>query len=219
VGIDNRVGLRHAGQCTFTPPDDDVRAGVVGRGVWSVLKIRVLRMMVFSQGLRAALVEQANAAAPARSRRHRWWIGASVFAGVGLVGGVGVATAGFFVEPGADAVIQMEDPVIASYVGTQTIELGPAPEGATSIFVELTCLSPGTMYWQGGASMTCSDQDVGATGATGSMSLPLTAGQRTTVVTTSDPSVSYRASVTYESRTRTEWAVNDNGDTYGIMND
>ncbi|WP_159616575.1 hypothetical protein [Arthrobacter zhaoguopingii] len=61
----------------------------------------------FAQKLRSALVKQVNASSPARARRRRWWVGAGIFAGVGLVGGVGAATAGFFVEPGADIVTEV----------------------------------------------------------------------------------------------------------------
>lgn len=169
----------------------------------------------FSQGLRTALVEQVTAASPARARRHRWWIGTGVFAGVGLIGGVGATAAGFLVEPGADVVTEYGNPVSGSYTGPQTIELGAAPDSATSIKVELTCLSGGTIYLPDGASTTC--PDVG-TGAMTSTSLALSPGQDSLAVGTSAAEVSYQVHIIYTSRTPTDWAVNENGDTYGATN-
>lgn len=171
---------------------------------------------LFAQGLRASLVEQVQATSPTPVCQHRWWLGAGIFAGVALIGGVGAATAGFFTTPGADIVTEFHEPVTGTYTGTQTIELGTAPDGATHIRVELTCLSGGTIYWQDGASMTCQGAETDGPAYT---SLPLAPGQTSTEVKTSDPTVSYKADVTYENRTPTDWARNDNGDTYGIAND
>ncbi|WP_104167706.1 hypothetical protein [Arthrobacter sp. SX1312] len=169
----------------------------------------------FAQGLRTALIEQVNATSPARVRRHRWWIGAGVFAGIGLIGGVGATAAGFLVEPGADVVTEYGNPVSGTYTGPQTIELGAAPDSATSIMVELTCLSGGSIYLPDGAGTTC--PDIG-TGAITSTSLALSPGQNSLEVRTSAADVSYQAHITYTSTTPTDWAVNENGDTYGATN-
>lgn len=166
----------------------------------------------FSHGLRSALIEQVRATSSTRRRRHRWWVGAGLFAGIGLAGGVGAATAGFFTEPGADIVTSLDDPLAGTYTGTQSIELGEQPEGATHLTIELTCLTAGTLYWQDGANMTCAS---GEEGTTSTGSLPLSPGQHTTEVRTSDPNVKYEATIAYENRTSTELAVNANGDTYG----
>jgi hypothetical protein len=169
----------------------------------------------FRQGLRSALIEQVNTASPARVRRHRWWIGAGALAGVGLIGGVGATAAGFLVEPGADVVVEYGNPVSGTYTGPQTIELGAAPASATSIKIELTCLSGGTIYLAGGASTTCHDLD---TGAVSSTFLALSPGQDFLEVGTSAAAVSYQAHIIYTSRTPTDWAVNEDGDTYGATN-
>ncbi len=169
----------------------------------------------FSQGLRTALIGQVNAASPTRARRHRWWIGAGVFAGVGLIGGVGATAAGFLVEPGAEVVVEYGNPVSGTYTGPQTIELGAAPASATAIKIELTCLSGGTIYLPDGASTTC--PDIG-TGAVSSTSLAFSPGQDSVEVGTSAADVSYQAHIIYTSRTPTDWAVNENGDTYGVTN-
>jgi hypothetical protein len=171
----------------------------------------------FGQGLRSVLVKQVNEASPARVRRHRWWVGAGIFAGVGLIGGVGAAAAGFFTEPGADVVTQVAASAEGVHTGTQTIDLGPAPEGSTHISTELTCLSAGTLYWEDGASMGCGADDIESWPALYTM--PLQPGQHSTEIRTSAPDVRYRLKATYVNQTPTEWAVNENGDTYGVENE
>jgi hypothetical protein len=170
----------------------------------------------FAQGLRAVLVQRVNAASPARARRHRWWVGAGIFAGVGLIGGVGAAAAGFFTEPGADIVTEVAAPAEGIHTGTQTVNLGPAPEGATHISMELTCLSVGTLYAEDGASMGCGPDGIDGWGG---FTIALEPGQHSTEIRTSTPEVRYRLRATYVNRTPTEWAVNENGDTYGAAND
>jgi hypothetical protein len=167
--------------------------------------------------IRSLILEYAaTAPKPAPARRHRWWVGAGIFAGAGLIGGVGAAAAGFFTEPGADIVTEIAAPAEGDYTGTQTIELGPAPEGATHIFTELTCLSTGTLYWEDGASMGCGADDIESWPALYTM--PLQPGQHSTEIRTSAPDVRYRLMATYVNQTPTEWAVNENGDTYGAVN-
>ena len=165
---------------------------------------------------RLILEHAATAPKPARARRHRWWVGAGIFTGVGLVGGAGAVAAGFFTEPGGDIVTEVAVPSEGDYMGTQTIDLGPAPEGATHISTELTCLSAGTLYWEDGASMGCGPKDIGTRPALYTM--PLKPGQHSTEVRTSTPEVRYRLKATYVNQTPTEWAVNENGDTYGAAN-
>ncbi|GAB3537791.1 hypothetical protein GCM10027403_22750 [Arthrobacter tecti] len=174
----------------------------------------------FSRGLRETLVSRVEASRkshPAgRRRRRRWQFGAGVIAAVGLAGGAGAATAGFFHIPGSDIVTQVSEPTEDVYTGTTSIELGPAPEDATHIFVELTCLSAGTLYWEDGASSICSAADPPSWGG---YTMPLQPGQHSTKVRTSGPEVKFRARATYVNETPTEWAVNENGHTYGGPND
>ncbi len=170
----------------------------------------------FAQRLRSVLVEQVDASSPARVRRRRWWVGVGVFAGVGLVGGVGAATAGFFTVPGADIVTEVAAPAERVHTGTQTVDLGPAPEGATHISMELACLSAGTLYAEGGASMSCSPNGIDGWGG---FTIALKPGKHSTEIRTSTPEMRYRLRATYVNQTPTEWAVNENGDTYGAPND
>lgn len=170
----------------------------------------------FAEGLRASLVDQVNASSPARAPRPAWWVGLGAFAGIGLLGGVGAAAAGLFSEPGSDVVTDVQETITATYTGTQLLEVGDAPIGATHIRIDLTCLSPGTVYWPDGGSMVCRTGDEGSSGAG---SFPLSPGQASLEIRADDPGMSYEAKTTYENRTQTEWAVNDSGDTYGAAND
>ncbi|MHA7262209.1 peptidase M56 family protein [Arthrobacter sp. TMN-37] len=170
----------------------------------------------FGQGLRAVLVSRVNASSPADLRRHRWWVRAGVFAGVGLVGGAGAAAAAFLVEPGGDIVTALATADEGVYTGSQAIELGQAPPGATHITMELTCLSAGTLYWEDGASMSCGPNDLEARGG---YTIALNPGERSTGIRTSEPDVRYRLEATYVNKAPTEWAVNENGDTYGTAKD
>jgi hypothetical protein len=171
----------------------------------------------FGQGLRSVLVSQVNEASPARARRHRWWVGTGIFAGVGLVGGVGAAAAGFFTEPGGDIVTQVGSPTSGTFTGSHTFDLGPAPEGATHFTVKMTCLSgAGTLSSDDGGFITCPEDQ---NGTSQPQPITLVDGQHSTKIRASDPNLTYTAQLTYMTRTETEWAVNENGDTYGAAND
>jgi hypothetical protein len=171
----------------------------------------------FGQGLRSVLVKQVNEASPVHTRWHRWWVGAGIFAGAGLIGGVGAATAGFFTEPGGDVVTQIGSPTSGTFTGSHTFHLGTAPEGATHFTVKLTCLNgAGTLSMDDGGFITCpGDQN----GTSQPQPIALIDGQHSTKIRASDPGVTYTAQLTYMTRTETEWAVNENGDTYGAAND
>lgn len=91
------------------------------------------------------------------------------------------------------------DPVTGTYTGTTTFDLGPAPEGATTISITLTCLSPGTFSVERDRRLTCDDGvNEEAPGATTTWSLPLSAGQESTEVTTSDPDATYQVRIAYK---------------------
>ncbi len=83
---------------------------------------------VLSQALRAELVSRVQKASPAHKRkRARLWLGAGTLAGLGLLGGVGAAAAGYFVMPGSQNVTPLSPPpVTGTYEGTATIDLGGA---------------------------------------------------------------------------------------------
>lgn len=115
-----------------------------------------------SRALRAELVSRVQKVSPARKRKRvRLWLGAGTLAGLGLLGGMGAAAAGYFVMPGSRNVTPLSSPVIGTYEGTATIELGEPPEGTTGIEMELTCLAPGFLkIGEAGGGVDCGSADL-----------------------------------------------------------
>lgn len=171
---------------------------------------------VFAAGLRVALVDHVTAVAQRPQRRRRLLAGGAVLS-LGLAGG-GVAVAQeWFGLPGANIDTALAPSETAVHTGAATLDLGDAPAGANTIDLAVTCLSPGTLTFPDGASVTCSAGDVGP-GPVGSYSLPLTPGQ-TTLTIDADPDLQWSLVSTYLSRAATDWAVNARGQTYGVVND
>jgi hypothetical protein len=92
-------------------------------------------------------------------------------------------------------VIAVADPVSGTYTGTQTIELGPPPEDATHIRIDIKCLTTGILVLESGDEAVCQNGD-GATFIKSSS--PLSAGQDYFTVTANDPDIAYEAEVVYE---------------------
>ena len=171
---------------------------------------------VFAAGLRAALVEHVTAAAIVHRPRRRLLAGGLVLS-LGLAGG-GVAVAQeWFGLPGADVDTALAPSETAVHTGAATLDLGEAPADANTVDLAVTCLSPGTLTFPDGASITCAAGDAGS-GPDGSYSLPLNLGQ-TTLTIDADPDLHWSLVTTYLSRAATDWAVNARGQTYGVVND
>ncbi|MBT2537351.1 peptidase M56 family protein [Arthrobacter sp. ISL-69] len=173
----------------------------------------------FSEALRAELVSQVEKTSPARSRkRTRMWLGAGVLAGIGLLGGVGATAAGLFVVPGAKQVTPLSTPHVATYEGTATIELGDPPEGTTGIQMDFTCLTAGRFEYQDGSSSICSAADGGTRGGWSGYLVKLAPGQHSVTFTT-DPGNRWQLTAKYVNWEVTDWAVNADGNTYGMENE
>lgn len=171
----------------------------------------------YSTALRAVLVDQVTAATPHPRRRPSRRIGAGVLAGAGVLGGIGVAAAGVLLLPGEDAVEDLTTPITATYTGSQTVDLGPAPQEATHVSVALRCIDAGTFTFDDGAGITCTATDT-ALRETTDYDLPLALGQETMAVDT-DPGTRWEITTSYIERTNTDWAVNAKGDSYGVANE
>lgn len=173
----------------------------------------------FSSALRSVLTAQVFAESAAKKRRNRRiWLGAGIFAGAGLRGGVGAAAAGFSYHPGGDSVTTLSAPVFGTYSGTATVDLGTAPAGVTNLAVELTCLTPGRLVFDDGASIVCDAANPGKqSGPNGGYSIPLAPGQHTVTITT-EPGASWAIKASYVQQTTTDWAVNSHGQSYGVLN-
>ncbi|MFG2044802.1 hypothetical protein [Dactylosporangium sp. NPDC048998] len=127
-------------------------------------------------------------------------------------GGVGVSPTASPL-PGAQVVIPLTKPVTVDGAGTQTVDLGTPPSGATDIDVELSCLSAGTFYFADGASVGCSDGDVGRPPAR--YQLPLRPGQHSTTISAATGQ-RWRLVATYAKVTTSAWGTNADGLTYGV---
>jgi len=172
----------------------------------------------FITALRHVLVEQVDASVRTTRRKHRrLWLGVGVFAGAGLLGGIGAASAGILVLPGGDAVTPLAAPMVGTYTGPATVDLGPVPKGATNIALELTCLSPGRFVFDDGSSVVCFDSDIGTRSASTGYSVPIVPGQHTVIVST-DATVTWALEATYVQQTITAWGTNPHGESYGIQN-
>ncbi|MGV8967782.1 MAG: peptidase M56 family protein [Cellulomonas sp.] len=171
----------------------------------------------FSAALRAGLVEHVAQSRGVR-RRHRVWLGLGVFAGVGLVGGGAAVATGLWVQPGADVDEPLAASVSVTRAGSAVVELGTPPAGANSISLALTCLTAGRFTFADGASMGCDESDLTGRSGTSWYTMPLTPGQHTTSIGTTD-NARWTLTVTYVVRRPTDWATNDSGETYGAAND
>ena len=173
----------------------------------------------FSKALRAELIAQVERASPTRTRkRTRLWLGAGVFAGVGLLGGVGAAAAGLFVTPGGNRITPLTAPTAASYEGTATVELGVPPEGITGIQMDIAYLTAGRFEYQDGSSSICSAADAGTRGGWSGYLVKLAPGQHSVTFTT-DPGNRWQVSAKYVNGEVTDWATNADKNTYGMEND
>lgn len=164
--------------------------------------------------MRAALIDHVRT----RSAPRRWW--RRWPAGLGLavlVAGGGTAFAAELLRvPGSDVVAAFSETVTLEATGSAVLEMGPPPEGATHIEIELQCLTPGSMQFSDGASVTCSDSDFaeGALPGVATYAIPLTSEQSSTTVT-ANQGARWRASAYYSERHASPLGVNENGDTFG----
>ena len=169
----------------------------------------------FDQALREVLIAQVQKSSKPRAHKRRRLLIAGALAGAGMLGGVGVAAAGLFSLPGVPTTTVLTTPSTAVYSGTATVDLGPAPEGATGIEVELTCLTAGKFTFPDGANVSCSSADLGTHGAWSKYVVALDPSTDGVTIST-DPGNRWQISGKYISQVPTDWGVNAKGETYGV---
>lgn len=173
----------------------------------------------FSKALEEELVSRVQQASPARMRkRARMWLGAGVLAGAGILGGVGATAAGLFVTPGGNQVTPLSTPVMSTYEGTATIELGEPPEGTTGIQMDFTCLTAGRFEYQDGSSSSCSAADAGTRQGWAGYLVKLAPGQHSVTFKT-EPGNRWQLTAKYVNVEITDWAINGDGNSYGAENE
>jgi hypothetical protein len=173
----------------------------------------------FAVALRELLVEQ-----PRRRRaerlRSRVWTGSLglrvVVAGLVIAGAGGAAAAtGVLPLPGSPVNTPLAVPVSVTGSGTETIKLGPAPQGANAIQLQLRCLTAGSFTFADGSSAQCGGPDTGSELTT--VTLALASGQQTASIV-AGPGQRWQATAVYISATLSPWKTNANGQTYGTIN-
>ncbi|HEX3617843.1 MAG TPA: hypothetical protein VHU61_14985 [Solirubrobacteraceae bacterium] len=174
----------------------------------------------FAAALRGLLVERVDTSA-GRRRRFRWprtmglrvgLVAAVIAAGGGVAAGTGLLS---LWPPGGPVLTPLAAPVTVTGSGTQTISLGAQPAGANAIHLEFWCLTGGAFTFADGSSTDC--QDAAGPSDVTSATLPLTAGQDSTVITAATGQ-RWRATATYVSATVSPWQTNASGQTYGVAN-
>ncbi len=106
---------------------------------------------------------------------------------------------------GPDEVTELAAPMIFEGTGTQTVELGPAPAGATGVSYRIACLTPGRFVFPAGGvqegSVECTEEDTrlflrdpDALGAGGIADL---APGQTSIVIGGEPGTRWRVVATY----------------------
>jgi hypothetical protein len=142
----------------------------------------------------------------------------------GALTGAAVAVAGL---PGQTTVTPFEQVVTGTYTGTAAVELGPIPEGADRVILDLTCSNGGSIEvavrpGQAGTSATtswdCSDAVRGGKATHVSDALLPSPGS-TSITITADPRTTWTVTARYGTSETSDWGVNANGETYGVPND
>jgi hypothetical protein len=172
----------------------------------------------FAARLREELLMEVASTKRARRRSFRP-VALAATAVLGVAGGgAGVAVATDLVSlPGTDIVTETTGRGTATGTGSGSIPLDPPSAGATHLSIQFTCVTPGSFTLADGAFTTCHADDIGTEGATMFHRLELPVGASTSV-TTDRASASWSAVVSYVEVKTTEWEQNDNGDSYGAVN-
>ena len=169
----------------------------------------------FRDGLRRQLLEQTARPEPRRPAR--------LFAIGGLtlsllaIGGAAVA-GGILGLPGGETRTEVGSSITLEGVGDGELQLGPAPASATQLRIELRCLTAGTFEFPAtGGSLRCNDQDAqDPERSAGFIFVPLDEVGDSLAVRAGDGEL-WQLLVSYIDAQPIPLAVNDNGDTYGIM--
>jgi len=171
----------------------------------------------YASALRAALIEHV-AAAPQGRHRRPWRLLIGAGAGALVLGGGVAMAAEWLTPPGADVVTHATSEVTVTRTGSATVELGPAPKDATNIMMKFTCLSAGRFTLPDGSWTRCSEADAKSGTSVVTAKLPLAAGQNGLVIT-AGADAKWTLSASYAHVTVGDWGVNEDGQTYGRIND
>lgn len=170
----------------------------------------------FARALRAALITNVASSRARRSRRIGLTAGAVV--AIGLAGGGAAVAADLLPLPGSDIDTPLAATATSIQNGPTMIDIGDAPTGTTHVEIAITCIRPGTITYPDGASVVCASDDSDSGHWSAMYTVPVAPGQ-VALVMDADPGLVWGLATTFVSRETTEWAINANGDTYGVMTD
>lgn len=148
-------------------------------------------------------------------------IGVGALALAGTTTGAALIVSGL---PGVTTVGPLGHSVTVTHTGTGSIDLGPAPENAAVVVIDLTCVSDSGQV----AYLTVPEEDAGGTGGGAfcdvvrdTMHIPngmLPPAGSTSITITAQPGTTWTASAQYGTSTSSAWGINANGQTYGLPN-
>ncbi|MCU1407337.1 MAG: hypothetical protein JWQ43_3640 [Glaciihabitans sp.] len=178
----------------------------------------------FASGVRAELTAigtRRSGLQRLQRRTRALALGVGALALAGATTGAAVVVANL---PGATTVAPLGSSVSATFTGTGQIDLGPAPDNATSVLVDLSC-DVGQL-----ALLTVPDADsagpawagVDCAGSDGDVvhvddGLLPPAGS-TSITVTADDGTTWTATAQYATSSTTDWGTNADGQSYGVAN-
>ncbi|MCC4248749.1 MULTISPECIES: peptidase M56 family protein [Microbacterium] len=164
----------------------------------------------FSAALRERLVAGVR---DSRQRRLRApWVAGVVVALV--AGGASAAVAsGVLSLPGAPQDTPLGAEQTLEGVGTDALDLGPPPAGATGVALTLRCLDPGTVGLPGSGSMVCHESGDGVA----SWTAALDAVDPTRLEVVADSGTRWTLTGRYVSREILPLGTNGDGETFGSI--
>ncbi|PPH08583.1 peptidase M56 family protein [Rathayibacter sp. AY1G1] len=175
----------------------------------------------FAGAFRTALIDHIDTPARLRSTRRRWWLGGGVTALALFAGTATAAATGLLPVPGATDITTISTTTTGTFTGTNSIDLGATPDDANGVVLSLRCLTPGRFGFPDGSSLRCSSTDFG-TGTEPGIApslFPLSNVIDGSMQITTSPDARWSMTATYATATTTDWATNEEGLTYGVINE
>jgi hypothetical protein len=175
----------------------------------------------FAGAFRTALIDHIDTPTETRSTRRRWWLGGGITALALFAGTATAAATGLLPLPGATDITSISTTTTGTFTGTDSINLGATPGDANGVVLSLRCLTPGRFSFPDGSSLTCSSTDFGTGTEPGiAPSLyPLSNVIDGSVQITTSPDARWSMTAAYATATTTEWATNEQGQSYGVINE
>lgn len=169
----------------------------------------------FAAAFRAELIDHISEK-PQPSQHRRALLGTAAALGLVLSGTVAAAATGLFALPGSTDATPLATTRSATFTGTGTLELGPAPDTTTGVALSFTCLTPGVFEFDDGASVTCTAADDSSHPTT--YVVPLSAVNDGAVTVTTSANAAWTLTAGYVAEEITDWAINHSGQSYGVIN-